>query len=453
LCHDKCLSSLVDSAIVLFANRYQNEFASYFEPIVANAVENGDAHSLAVWPFAIKQWLHFNLKPAEAYEWTGKILDVLNTASVGKLQRQADLLKSDLKRAQGTFAKRMGKVKPSSKEPWYSITQVEIGPAPVTNRRELVSIWLHEGDAILLWKGLEKKNRIWMMELIASSVPLTGGLQKERGRITFPLPSTFEPVTGVAVGAGDIYVGIAETGLIVFKKDDTKLWNEDNGLPSNSIECLAWYNGILYLGLNSAFAEFDPKTNYFNMLASAKLLQKRNPFDGGQAYTIRAILVDKGRKCLWLGISGRKPAYSGDERRGLWKFDPTEGTFTQVLGIGYRGISNMSWKGDDILAKYDGDIILIDTENFSQKRLAGYITGNGVKPVFGHYAAGTWPVALVGNHLITRSNRFVLYPDSNPENNDLLYLVRCVGMLHTGRGVIIRAEGKLWKIVPQQDIN
>jgi len=447
LCHDKCLRSLVDSAIVFFANRYQNEFASYFEPIVANAVENGDAHSLAVWPFAIKQWLHFNLKPAEAYEWTGKILDVLNTASVGKLQQQADLLKSDLKRAQGTFAKRMGKVKPSSKKPWYSITQIKTGPAPVTNRRELVSIYLHDDHMILLWKGLEKKNQIWMMELIASSVPLTGGLQKERGRITFPSPSAFEPVTGVAVGEGKIYVGISETGLIVFEEGETKLWNEDAGLPSNSIESLAWYDGKLYVGFNSAFAEFDPKTNYFNMLASAKLLQKRNPFDGGQAYTIRAILVDKGRKCLWLGISGRKPAYSGDERRGLWKFDSSVKTFTQILKLGYQGISNMTWSGGNIVAQCDNDTILINPENLSQTRLTGYIVWGKPKPIFGQ--GSPWPVALVGNHLISRSNRFVLNRESDSKDSALLRLIRCVGLCPYGQGVIIGVEGKLWKIEPK----
>lgn len=447
LCHDKCLRSPVNSAIGFFANRYQNEFASYFEPIVANAVENGHAHSLAVWSFAIKQWLHFNLKPVEAYEWTGKILDVLNTASVGKLQQQADLLKSDLKRAQGTFAKRMGKVKPSSKKPWYSITQIKTGPAPVTNRRELVSIYLHDDHMILLWKGLEKKTQIWMMELIASSVPLTGGLQKERGRITFPLPSAFEPVTGVAIGEGKIYVGISETGLIVFEEGETKLWNEEAGLPSNSIESLAWYDGKLYLGLSSAFAEFDPKTNYFNMLASAKRLQKRTPFDGGQAYTIRAILVDKGRKCLWLGISGRKPAYSGDERRGLWKFDSSVKTFTQILKLGYQGISNMTWSGGNIVAQCDNDTILINPENLSQTRLTGYIVWGKPKPIFGQ--GSPWPVALVGNHLISRSSRFVLNRESDSKDSALLRLIRCVGLCPYGQGVIIGVEGKLWKIEPK----
>jgi hypothetical protein len=221
----------------------------------------------------------------------------------------------------------------------YSITQIQTGPPPAANRRTLASIFLHKNEVILLWRGLEQKDGIWIAQLIATRVPLTGGLQRELGRITIPSFEPPEALTGIAVGAENIYVAISKIGLVVFKEGRTQLLNEEAGLPSNFIEGLAWHKGRLYLGFDSAFAEFNPDKNQFRVLASARRLQKRNAFDGGTAYSVKAVLADDRRNCLWLGILNR----TDQVRRGLWKFDTSAESFTHVLEMDYRGISNMIW--------------------------------------------------------------------------------------------------------------
>ena len=289
---------------------------------------------------------------------------------------------------------------------------------------------------------------------------LDNPLIHELGKVHVPLNhiKDYFPyfVTDMAVGPDHLYIATAG-GLIVLPKDqgkkiqdirrhrpryepyepyyisekdkrqqkasqDAYLLTEADGFPGNEILSLAYFRGTLYVGLgplnisrmgligNCGFATFDPQTKTYDLIASSRSAQNRNPLEQGDPYQITSILGDEQRGCLWLSLAGN-PKYNG-----IWRYDPERRTLEHVVPEDFD-VQIMRWADGDIvymmkhcgLVQFDPESLrktwlLVHTwekrRGFSEFRPPKGYTGD---PVFGLPETRIWPFAMKDGRLFTVS--------------------------------------------------
>lgn len=236
------------------------------------------------------------------------------------------------------------------------------------------------------------------------------------------------PLTGLAVGPDHIFVGTT-AGLIVFPRTGGSppvVFTEQNGLPSNSITALTYYRGTVYLGIGpaedaglvpgvgagekSGLVAFDPSSGTYQSIASTAVLEPRHGLDGGNSFKITSILADEKRECLWLALAGNP------ERNGIWKHDLATRRLEQSVSEAWS-VQRMMLQDDALVyAMYNSGIVRYDPNRKKKTWLSGYVTSTATglstptapkgcngEPLYGHPATLLWPVAVVGQDLLTLS--------------------------------------------------
>jgi hypothetical protein len=155
---------------------------------------------------------------------------------------------------------------------------------------------------------------------------LDGGLPRRIGEEFPGSPKAFRGVQ-VAVNGGTVFVASETPGIAMVRPGSTEVFDESRGAPGTDVFHLAWFDGWLYVALRDALARFDPEKNAFELLASAKAVQPRNPFDEGGSYFIYTVAPDAANGCLWLDVQDNSLPRA---RYGVWQYQPGSGQFAHL---------------------------------------------------------------------------------------------------------------------------
>jgi len=145
------------------------------------------------------------------------------------------------------------------------------------------------------------------------------------------------------------------------------------------------------------------------MLASSRMTRTRSALDGGEPYVLRGVVADPARRCVWFGVS----ADDGSKRVGLWRCLPGPGRLEHFWKTADSfDIRSMLMKDGRILATDSspqtlegvGTLVLVDSDTGTKTWLAGSwrpASDCGRAPAYASAGGGMWPLAVVGEHLIT----------------------------------------------------
>jgi hypothetical protein len=121
--------------------------------------------------------------------------------------------------------------------------------------------------------------------------------------------------------------------LAIVRRGEVVYVREADGLPMPEVGPMAWFADRLYLGGTGVLARFDPASRRFELLASSRSVAPRHELDGGGLWTVRSILPDAQRNCLWLSVDRDlfKQDRGGESRYGIWKFAPADDSLRRVF--------------------------------------------------------------------------------------------------------------------------
>ncbi|MEO8495038.1 MAG: hypothetical protein ABI614_08205 [Planctomycetota bacterium] len=85
-----------------------------------------------------------------------------------------------------------------------------------------------------------------------------------------------------------------------------------------------YLDGKLYFVGKEGLGVWDPAAQAARNIASSLRVVPRHQLDGGSRYTIRHVLADPERKCLWFDIGG-------PGRDGIWNYSTADGKFQRVI--------------------------------------------------------------------------------------------------------------------------
>ena len=146
-----------------------------------------------------------------------------------------------------------------------------------------------------------------------------------------------------AASQKNVFVSTGQPGLACLdlgSKQITEFETED-GYLGGSVSSMASVGGKLYY-LSGGLCEFDPTTKQFRLLASQNASAARGPFDGPNNFSIKSLLGDETRSCLWF-------CSNATERRGIWKYLPATQQFELVFDAATaQRVSNPIWHGGAI---------------------------------------------------------------------------------------------------------
>jgi len=433
-------------------------------------IETRDAARLAAWHLVFSEWVNalrrlgrFEQLDAIA-QGAHKVLVQHPTAWHGD---QATRLARSLEQVRRECAEKFGR-RPGADPAWteYTLRPVPLGldeaPAHLLLDGERL-ICVHESTVSNVGRGS-----------VTASVILFnlrhGGQGKLLGRAAL---ATEKPgrghVTCAALGAETVYVGTG-VGLVAFPLEggEPKVMTEADGLPSNEVLSLAFYDGKLYIGFGPVMSLFGRAAfgcrgadGLFRLIASTSAAEERSGLDGGRSYRITAILADTERRCLWLGV---KYIQGQGGRNGVWRYTPQSGKLEHVLPERFF-IEDLAWSGKSVLCSVThAGLVQIDPAMLSRTWLAAQNeafvpTGCEAEAAFGSPQVGLWPASLDGERLITGGIRHqALYllrkgsppaaleqgPDGKPLSAIAHLLETPFGLLAvTGRGhaYLIRRKG------------
>jgi outer membrane protein assembly factor BamB len=175
-------------------------------------------------------------------------------------------------------------------------------------------------------------------------VPLDGKPTHALGKVSITWrPSERRPffsyvpgrVTGCQLDPTHLYVSTRREGIYAFPLDGRpgRRLDKAGKMPSEGVESLALYNGLLYAGLDGGYlVTVDVQTGRVEVLASSRRREKATPFDDGEAFTVPYLAADPERRrlvfVLFQGRTGRSAS------NGLWALDPKARKFTRLLETG-----------------------------------------------------------------------------------------------------------------------
>ncbi len=200
-----------------------------------------------------------------------------------------------------------------------------------------------------------------------------------------------------------------------------KLLTEKQGFPGDEILSLSFFRDKLFVGIgpsgesqmglrgNCGLAAYDPETGNYDLIASSRSQEQRNPFEQGKSYQIMDILSDEQRNCLWLGLAGN-PDYNG-----IWKYDVASRMFERVIAEP-SPVQDMQWADDAILYLLQGTgLVQFDPETSRRVWLLGQIGCSAANPgpvpprdysdspLYGYPETRVWPYAMKDHQLFTIS--------------------------------------------------
>jgi len=375
-------------------------------------VETRDTARLAAWHLVFNEWVNalrrlgrFEQLDAIAQR-AHKVLVQHPTAWHGD---QATRLARSLEQVRRECAEKLGRG-PGVDPAW---TEYILRPVPL-GLDEAPARLLLDGERLICVHESTASNAA--RESVTASVILFnlrhGGPGKLLGRATL---TTEKPgrghVTCAALGAGTVYVGTGD-GLVAFPLEggEPEVMTEADGLPSNEVLSLAFYDGQLYIGFGPVGGLFGRAAfgcqgadGLFRLIASTSAAEEHSGLDGGRSYKITAILADTDRRCLWLGVEYIE---GQGGRNGVWRYTPQSGKLEHVLPERFF-IEDLAWSGKSVLCSVThAGLVQMDPATLSRTWLAAQNeafvpTGCEAEAAFGSPQVGLWPASLDGERLIT----------------------------------------------------
>jgi len=391
--------------------------------IVGPMLDVADATALLMWDRIIAAWagaLQKQGRVAEARRVYARAISVLSAGDGGHKAANIKSMKAWL---EGKLARlppsREDDASPANAWSDYRIARIDVGGPPAKGAklvdglvvgRRLVLVWVEMPPL-----GRDGKRRQTAESYVTAS-SIAGGARSLIGKASVKeSPGVHKhQVLDVATDGNAVYVAANRGGLAVFRRGRGKVWTEKEGLPAGGIHSVACYGGKVYLGVGgyheaSGLIEFDPRRRSFKILASSRTTGRRSALDGGEPYVLRGLLADPARKCIWFGVS----AEDGSERVGLWRCFPGTGRLEHFWKTADSfDIRSMLLKNGKILLTDSslstvegiGTLVLVDPDTDTKTWLAGsWRPSNdcGRAPVYERAGGGMWPLAVMGEHLIT----------------------------------------------------
>jgi hypothetical protein len=156
-------------------------------------------------------------------------------------------------------------------------------------------------------------------------------------------------IQGAASDDRHLYVSVRHQGIVIFPLDGTaaKRVTEKEGLPSDWVQPLAVFNGLLYAGMSSKqggyLAACDPHSGSVRVVVSSRRTRKQSPLDDVAKLTVESLAVDEPRNRLICGVSlpieRESPGDWSGYRSGLWEMSGSTGAFKQLLTVGGSSLS------------------------------------------------------------------------------------------------------------------
>lgn len=191
---------------------------------------------------------------------------------------------------------------------------------------------------------------------------------------------------------------------------------EGHGLPGNRILSMASVDGRLYVGLgpigntggDCGLVVYHPDKENYDVLASSRARDVRNPFDQANFYQIDRMLPDPDGDSLWLAVNGNP------DLNGIWRYKTSTGEFTQAANE-TSDVIDMQWSDGAILYGLMGSgLTRYDPRTGQKTWLLGYVPskfsgpqppaappGTDGGPAYGFARTRLWPFAMSGDDLFT----------------------------------------------------
>ena len=328
--------------------------------------------------------------------------------------------------------------------PWKEYTVKEIKFERPSDYRQFIGAHIDRNDARL---G-EELVLVWTQrngEACAGSASINGGPMRQIGR-SFP----HEPVGAgagwrlkIATSPDAVFVATGSPGLVMLTRNETHVFDQDDGAPADQILAMVWLKDALYVSFASSLARFDPSKKKFTLIASSHSLQSRNVLDGGRRYFIRTILADHKTNELYLDIHGS----SGNSRSGIWKYEHASGKLESVFDSSRtRHRSRIIWSDGEVFFMANQHWYSIDPKTAKVRSLDDHAPfqiaykGRIQNPDF----------IRINDHIVG-ANGQIYPPDGREYRRPMTYAWQMIGHLKNGALVanFDTSINRLWHIEPR----
>jgi hypothetical protein len=272
-------------------------------------------------------------------------------------------------------------VSPSESDIFTDPEQMYCGVAQVFVDRRQDAIQ-RGGELIFLWERPNSKKGLQRFDLTTQSTRRIGvdfpGISPNMRPLNFSKPT-------LTVSPDAIYVAAGAPGFYKLQRDTVTSFTEEEGAPSNLVHQLAWFKDLLYVAFDDAFASFNPVTREFQVLATSKSVESRNPLDGRGSFAFQELIADEEHDCLWISVQDNT---SPQERSGWWQFKPVANEFNLVKHNRSRQPITSSWTPEGLLLQLPQDTpgatahtawAKLDPTQASLSCLEGYSSGYGTR--------------------------------------------------------------------------
>ncbi|MCY3018892.1 MAG: hypothetical protein NTW87_07685 [Planctomycetota bacterium] len=455
--------ALTNEGLYVFAEKDNAEAARYRDALIRPLVASEETCRLSAWDDTVGGWVA-DLEKAgrveDACNAAKRIVGILGKPAYNTHDHAARLLSRYLgDKAAALEAKLKGRV--AIPEAWKAFDFIPIQIGQLTEGMELAALCSHKDRLFLVWTP-EWRYGV-SLELRATAVSVNGGAQVSLGRIVVKRLdeswTNYEQVTCLAADDAGLYAGTRDGGLAMFREGKGTALSEEKGAPGVKVSALACYAGKVYVSFGEpwrcppcAFAEFDPATGEFAILASSRWQEKRHDLDGGEPYAMGALLPDEKRKCIWLAVSEN----AGLSRRGLWRFLPETKQFQKAKADDCQ-ISKLAWSGGKMLTAFLNftSLGLADPAAEGRTALIGSYqsAGSRGRPWFGDpKVKSTWPCVLAGDQLLAADDCLFLHtgggePLALRQAPDGRRLAKVRFVQELGDGILVGTlDGDLWLV-------
>ena len=350
---------------------------SYFENILEKAEKESNSAFLMNNVDCIFYLLDYADKNQRA-EWSKRILSLTEFYPIKDHQKQSY---EKYKRTLSLNVSPIPESSNSEKGLWanYDITTIAIPNRDSQKHKRLIWVQVdkYSQEITLVWRSSQKKQEgnIGWYDYFFSRMDIQGSKMYQVGQM-----ENLQDFSIICSTDSPDYVFFSSKGrgLIVAGHKGIETFSESEGCPSNNIKTMAWLDGYLYLGFDGCLAKYDPQSRNFEIIASSKSVEKKNPLDGDQFFEFYAMLSDPKRKNLWFSLRDWSSLLISDldyRRLGIWKYNPKSQEYTHVSNYYAPKNMNLNDRGEITLELMEPYIINPDTDkimllsNYSEEAL------------------------------------------------------------------------------------
>jgi hypothetical protein len=235
--------------------------------------------------------------------------------------------------------------------------------------------------------------------------------------------AAFFPNSALTTSPGK--TGRSSDQCVRVRQGSATIRDESSELPAKRILALAVLGDSLYLSVvhkeelkagygagsgitGGALCRLKPESGRVVTVASSRSMQRRNPLDGEFLFSIKSMLSDPQRACIWLAVATDDGRYY--DRVGLWKFVPADGSIKQIYRSRSYSVSGLRWSEGSLLVRTGTGIRRFDPNTGNAESLTGR-----KNKLYGNYLMGIGSYAILdGSLLAMASGRLNLLEPGRP---------------------------------------